>query len=70
MVDALRKQCGSSLSVPWITAGVTEEQRDELLKQPMDPAKYGPFAAKMLKGAMARVNEEGKWQEDGVFMYK
>ena len=70
MVDALRKQCGSSLNVPWMTAGVDETQRDEMMKQPMDPARYGPFVAKMLKGAMARVKEEGQWQRDGVFMYK
>ena len=70
MVDALRKQCGSTLSVPWLTAGVNEEQRDELMKRPMDATKYGPFVGRKLKEAMARVKEEGKWQSDGVFMYK
>jgi len=70
MVDALRKQCGDSLNVPWLTAGVDEATRDEMMKRPMDPERYGPFAAKMLKGAMARVKEEGRWQGDGVFVYK
>ena len=70
MVEALRKQCGYTLNVPWMTAGVNEEQRDELMKRPMDPARYGPFVAIALKGAMARVKEEGRWQGDGVFMYK
>ena len=32
MVDALRKQCGvDTLNVPWMTAGVNEELRDELM---------------------------------------
>jgi hypothetical protein len=70
MVDALRKQCGDTLNVPWMTAGIDEAQRDELMKRPMDPDRYGPFVAKALKGAMARVKEEGRWQGDGVFMYK
>lgn len=70
MVDALRKQCGSTLNVPWMTGGMDEEQRDEMVKRPMDPARYGPFIGGKLKEAMARVKEEGKWQGDGVFMYK
>ena len=70
MVDAVREQCGDALNVPWMTAGVNEEQRDELMKRPMDPERYGPFVAKALKGAMGRVKEEGRWQRDGVFMYK
>ena len=70
MVEALRKQCGDTLNVPWMTAGVNEEQRDELMKRPMDASRYGSFVAKALKGAMTRVKEEGGWQGDGVFMYK
>lgn len=70
MVETLRKQCGDTLDVPWMTAGVNEEERDELMKRPMNPSRYGPFVAKALKGAMARVKEEGRWQGDGVFMYK
>jgi hypothetical protein len=70
MVDALRKQCGNTLTVPWMTAGVTEEQRNEMMKQLMDPSKYGQFVAKLLKEAMVRVKEEGEWQRDGVFVYK
>lgn len=70
MVEALRKQCGDTLNVPWMTAGVNEEQRDALMKRPMEVARYGPFVAKALKEAMARVKEEGRWQGDGVFVYK
>jgi hypothetical protein len=69
MVDEVREACGSALSVPWLTAGVNEEQRDAMLETPPDPETFGPFVGKVLKDVMGRVRREGKWDGDGVFVY-
>jgi hypothetical protein len=69
MVDEARENCGGALSVPWLTAGVDEEQRDAMLAQPPDPETFGPFVGKVLKEVMGRVRAEGKWEGDGVFVY-
>lgn len=70
MVDALRKDCAGAVNAPWMTAGMTEQQLEELAKSPPDPATYGPSVAKLIKGAMVRVQEEGKWNVDGVYSYR
>ena len=69
MVDEVRGKCGSILRVPWLTAGVNEEQRDAMLEQPPNPETFGPFVGKVLKDVIGRVREEGKWEGDGVFVY-
>lgn len=70
MVDTLRKDCANTVNAPWMTAGMTEQQLEKLERSPPDPATYGPFVAKLIKGAMARVKEEGKWDADGVYSYR
>lgn len=70
MVDEVREKCGRALSVPWMTAGVDEEQRDAMLEQPPDPETYAPLASKLLKEVMGRVRSECKWDGDGVFVYR
>lgn len=69
MVDALRKDCEGTVNAPWLARGISEQQAEELAQQPMDPKTYGPFVAKAIKGAMATVKEEGRWQMDGVYTY-
>lgn len=69
MVEVLRSKCQESLKVPWMTQGMTEQERDVKLQQPPDPVKYGPIVAKRMKEAMRRVREGGKWGQDGVYVY-
>lgn len=69
MVDALTKECGGTQGVPWLTAGVTEEQRDENLKKAVDPAVYVSVVVKRVKDTMERLKAEGNWNRDGVYSY-
>jgi hypothetical protein len=69
MVDELREACPKA-SVPWITAGVTEEQRDVALKSAtLPPEAYAPKVAGKVKAAMNKIREDGKWEVDGVYTH-
>lgn len=69
MVETLIKDCGGTQGVPWLTAGLNEEQRDANAKKAVDPLVYVPMVAKRVKEAVARVKDEGGWDRDGVYNY-
>lgn len=69
MVEDLRNKCQGTLEVPWMTQGLTEHERNDKFTKAPDPVKYAPIVAKRMKEAMRRVKEEGKWGQDGVYVY-
>lgn len=69
MVEDLIENCGGTQGVPWLTAGLTEEQRDANETKALDPVRYAPMVAKRVKQAIERVKAEGNWNRDGVYNY-
>ena len=72
IIDELRQSCkGLEPGVPWLTGGFAKTELEEMLRTnpPPPPSKQGPITAEKLKTALAKLLNDGKGGQDGLYFW-